>query len=81
MLVTHLDGLLDTDQGDLSSDGLQLNELSSAGDKILKFLLFFSYFGGGCRLYDLGELREIAGINGICLGTMSQPFGEVAGLP
>lgn len=89
LLVAHLDGLLDALQGDLSSSGLesvflhssQLNELSSPGDKILKFLLVFRCFGCEWGLDELGELSEIAGIDGICLGSMSESFGEVPGLP
>lgn len=89
LLVAHLDGLLNALQGDLSSSGLepvflhgsQLNELSSPGDKILKFLLVLRCFGCEWGLDELGELSEIAGVDGICLGSMSESLGEVPGLP
>ena len=61
-------------------DGSELKDLSSPGDQVLQFLLIFRCFGCEGRFDEFGELSEVTSINGVCLGTMAESFGEVAGL-
>ena len=59
--------------------GAEVDELSSAGDELLDFGLFFRSFLDGCRLYLLSEEGQDPGIDAIGLGHQAQGPGEVAG--
>lgn len=88
LLVEQGDRLLNTLLWDFSAGGVlsifldrsQLDNLSSSGDEILQFLLVFRCFGSQHGSNDFGELRQVSGVNWICLGPMSEPFCEVASL-
>jgi len=56
--------------------GSQLNELSSPGDKILKFLLVLRCFGCEWGLDELGELSEIAASDGSVLARCPSPLAK-----
>lgn len=57
-----------------------LNELSSPGDKVLQFLLFFRRLGGWFGFDDLCEVGQIGGVNGVCFRAVAESLSEVTGL-
>lgn len=86
--VEQLEGLLQGLAGECSVGRLEavgfhrseLDDLSSASDEILQFLLIRGDFLGQAGAGDLGEMGEEFGIEGIGLGELSEGFGEVSGL-
>lgn len=88
LLIKEGNGLLDGISRDLSIrrvlsvrlDRSKMKNLSSTCDKILQFLLVFRRFYAQRGFDDFGEHGEITGVDGIGLGTMSEPLREVPGL-